>query len=238
MTHSASRPSLAPAAQTLPVWTLLLFLIAAVLQWLPGAREFFEYDASAIRHGEIWRMATGHWTHFSPEHFAWDALVFLGLGAACERRDRRIFLACVFFSAIGISTALLIAMPAMASYRGLSGIDSALFMLVAAATLVRSVPERDWPLLAAALAFLAGFLFKTGYEFATRETIFLKDSAQMIPVPLAHLVGAAIGLGCGAIPFWRGIAFSGAVLLRRFGRALRRGEAPSIKRGLNVSESD
>src|SRR5262245_43857249 len=44
---------------------------------------------------EPWRLWTGHFTHWNGDHLFWDLIVFIGLGAYCERRNRLAFLVLV-----------------------------------------------------------------------------------------------------------------------------------------------
>ena len=48
--------------------------------------------------------------------------------------------------------------------------------------------------LAVPVLLLMGFLGKIGYEFATGAAVFVSHTDAMVPVPLAHLVGAAVGI--------------------------------------------
>jgi hypothetical protein len=89
----------------------------------------------------------------------------------------------------------------MTTYRGLSGIDSALFALLAALIARRAIMEKDWSRLALATLVSIGFAAKIGFELSTGGTLFVNSTAAgMIPVPLAHVVGGIIGLGIGLMP--------------------------------------
>ncbi len=116
-----------------------------------------------------------------------------------------------------VPAAVWIFLPGMERYRGLSGLDSAFFALLAAEVLREKWREgrRLWALavLAAALAF-AG---KIAWELATGTAVFVDSAAAgMVPVPLAHLVGAACGAAVGALE-----PFQGSVSPRRRGGAER-----------------
>ena len=69
-----------------------------------------EYDRAAILHGEVWRLVTGHFVHWSVGHLAWDLLAFAILSAVCMRR-RWLFAAVVLATAIVVSLFLLICCP-------------------------------------------------------------------------------------------------------------------------------
>ena len=71
--------------------------------------------------------------------------------------------------------------------RGLSGIDLALFVLLAVSILRESRSSQRTFSAAAAAAFLCGFAAKTGYESLTAQTMFVDSTAaDMVPIPLRH----------------------------------------------------
>src|SRR5262249_42460087 len=123
------------------------------------------------------------------------------LGWICEREGVSRFLATVAAAALMIPLILLCAQPQMTKYRGLSGIDSALFALLAAIIARQAITERDWSRLGVAILISLGFAAKIGFELSTGGTLFVNSAAAgMTPVPLAHVVGGLIGLSFGLIP--------------------------------------
>ncbi len=132
------------------------------------------------------RLLTCHFTHFSYEQLAWDAFAFLLLGIACERRNRAAFHATLLASAIVIPIAVLLFAPNVTAYRGLSGIDSALFALLL--TLER---RRSRMVMLCAVAFAA----KIAFELTTGSAVFVSDmGADVVSVPIAHLAGALVAV--------------------------------------------
>lgn len=169
----------------------LTLAVPALLFELPGWAEHLQWDRGAVARGEAWRLVTCHWTHWSVRHLAWDLATFVLLALLCEARGRRAFLTAVASSALLIPLILWIALPSLETYRGLSGIDSALFVL-AAVLLLR---EKPWsgPALAAGVALL-GFLLKVVYESVFGAALFAGSEGLFVPVPLAHLTGGICGL--------------------------------------------
>lgn len=104
----------------------------------------------------------------------------------------------VVIAAIGIPLSVS-AWTDLSSYRGLSGIDSAIFALLATHLIIAARREHDdltaW---VASVAF-AGFLAKVIAELAGVGSIFAGDLGGASPVPIAHLVGAAIGSIVGLV---------------------------------------
>ena len=79
--------------------------------------------------------------------------------------------------------------PQFAVYRGLSGLDSAFFGLLAASLLTRG----QTPATIVGSLALAGFAAKSVFELATSQTVFAAGVGYA-PVPLAHLVGLVSGI--------------------------------------------
>ena len=178
----------------------LVLSIPALLFQLPGWAGRLQLDREAVARGEIWRLVTCHWTHWSARHLLWNLAVFAVLAVLCESRGRRAFLAAVVSSALLIPPVLWIALPDLEAYRGLSGIDSALFVLAAMLLLREEIEKtgslRTVPALAAGAA-LVGFLLKVGYESVSGAALFAGSEGLFVPLPLAHLAGGACGLWAG-----------------------------------------
>lgn len=147
---------------------------------------------------EPWRLFTGHLVHWSGEHLAWDLLLFLGLGLACERlhgRRRTALALALAVPAVALGCFLLV--PDLVAYRGLSGLDAALFTLLAVRCL-RAPGALTRRAGAAALAALGG---KILWETATGASLFLSGlpggPEAVVVVPAAHVMGALAGLAAG-----------------------------------------
>lgn len=185
---------------SLSTLALLLFLSPNVSSWL-------SLDRAAVESGQLWRLLTGHWVHWSAEHLGWSLLVFFAVGAfwektGWEKTGRRYgLLICTVGSALLISLAVWFLQPELESYRGLSGIDCALVTGAACDALGRAWRQGQRALTGALLLTLMGYTLKVGYEMATGGTVFVgntvfvdTESASFAAVPLAHLVGG--GFGC------------------------------------------
>ena len=177
---------------------LAILGMAVVASATPLAAEAWEYNREAILHGEWSRILTGHLTHWNLDHLFWDAATFLLLGVACVWRSVGRTVATLLGATAAISASLLLFQPEMATYRGLSGLDSALFTLLAAMIWRESRRDGRWKLGAVALAAAAAFLAKAAYESATGTTLFVDSSAAgFIPLASAHLIGGAVGAFVG-----------------------------------------
>jgi rhomboid family GlyGly-CTERM serine protease len=173
----------------IPWLTLALATAAVAIHGIPGAPEALQFERAAMADGAAWRWLTGHLTHFDANHLAWDVCVLMGLGWTCEREARTRCALALALSAPAISGAVWLFQPQFLVYRGLSGIDSAFFGLLAGLLLRR--PQREAKI--AAVAALLGIAAKSIFEVATSSTLFA-EGAGYAPVPLAHLVGLGAGL--------------------------------------------
>jgi rhomboid family GlyGly-CTERM serine protease len=161
-------------------------LAAAMLAALALPAELLELR----RNFELWRIVTCHFTHFSYEQLAWDAVAFAFLGFACARRNRAAFHATLLASIALVPIAVLAFAPHVASYRGLSGLASAMFALLL--TLERR--RLTWPVVLCAI----GFAGKIALEATTGGTLFVGSLGEsVVSVPIAHIAGAVVGVICG-----------------------------------------
>jgi len=187
-----------PRAGRFPVATMLLGAAAVAVQCLPALAGWLEFQRGAVAGGQGWRWITGHLTHATLEHLLWDLGAFLLLGALCERRGRRRMLVGLGLAALLIPAVVSILQPEVETYRGLSGLNSALFTLLVAGFIRESIARRAWFRVGFAIALLIGFAAKTAHEAATGVSFFVSsETPSTVMVPLAHTAGAAIGLLVG-----------------------------------------
>ena len=153
--------------------------------------ELLQYDRLAIASGEVWRLLTGHFVHWSPEHALYSLGTFAGLGLLLARRDRRLLGWTVLLSVLSISAALWFTAPEIQQFRGLSGPGTAAFAALAChlgAELRRQ--GRRYHLGALGL-LVAGMAAKLVYEVHAGAFLFAGGFAA---VPMVHVVGAAAGV--------------------------------------------
>ena len=163
---------------TLTIGALALFAAAA-----PSAAEILQYDRARILSGELWRLATCHVTHWSAEHLQWDLLMFVVLGVICELRNSKRMRLCVAVGAAAVSATVLVFFPAVEQYRGLSGVDTALFTLLAIRLIADARRDGNHLQLAATGICFMGFLGKTCYEALAGSTFFVDaETAGFVPL--------------------------------------------------------
>lgn len=202
-------------ARRWPCASLSLAAAAVLVAYLPAAAAWLQYDRAAIATGEVWRFLTGHWTHLSGDHLFWDVVMFVVLGIPCERQSRRRYAVCLTGAAVLIPVLLWCLLPGLTTYRGLSGIDAALFALLAVGKMRHELEKRCWGRLTALAVVCLAFAGKVTYELLTSDTLFVdSQAAHMVPVPLAHGIGAAVGVAAGLAKVPGSIADRGYTLRR------------------------
>lgn len=178
----------------IPWFTLGVSLLAVAVHLVPGASNGLQFDRAAVAHGQVWRFFTAHLTHFGGDHLRWDLLAFAVLGALAEGISRTAFLTTLGAAAPIITGGVWAAQPQFFTYRGLSGIDSALFGIVVASLFVAGWRDRHRFSIAIGALALAGFAAKCAFELATGGTVFVDTGGAFAPVPLAHLLGMLTGV--------------------------------------------
>lgn len=181
-----------------PWISLALAAAAVMIQPSPLLLQWLEYDRQAIADGEVWRMLTCHWTHWSGEHLVWDVVMFAVVTGLCERSSRRTTLITLGSSALAIPVVLWQFQPGLYAYRGLSGLDSAVFLLAIVQMMGRELSRRQWGRVVLLSGFVAAFALKVAYECCFSATVFVQTN-DFTPVPLAHAAGAVVGLTIGLL---------------------------------------
>ena len=190
-----------PKAGCLHAGILLAFglMFAALgIQSMAGLSEALQWHRSQFE-GLTW--FTSHLCHWSWEHLLWDVAAFALLSFLSLRIQPSRYAPTLLIAALLIPLEIQFFQLHLNSYRGLSGLDCALFGLVIAA-LWRHEPgqEKNRPARGLALTATIGFLAKSIYEQSTGSTIFVaSNEALFVPVPSAHLIGFVTGVTTGII---------------------------------------
>lgn len=172
--------------------TLLVSAITVAAYAFPSLTAELQLDFASVDSGQCWRLLSGHLTHFGGGHLFWDLLMFVVLGAACERRHPRLYPVALISMALGISSTIMLTCQDVTTYRGLSGIDTGLSVWFIANQTRQSLADRDIPFTrfwaAAGILLLAKLL----YEFTTGEILFV-NAEGFTPLVESHLSGAVVG---------------------------------------------
>ena len=175
--------------------TILVSALAAVACVSPRLSQWLELDFLLVAQGQWWRIWTGHLTHYGANHLLWDLLMFAALGGACERQHPRRFALALLVMMAGVAGLIGLQCDDVLVYRGLSGIDTGLFVWLVADQCRRCWHDRDQLAALVWMSAAVGLILKLVYEAATGQTLFV-DASTFTPLVEAHLAGAAFGLLC------------------------------------------
>lgn len=178
--------------------TLVLSLLAVLLQGWSGASDCLGYEWANFAWGQSYRIITCNWLHFSWNHLGWDLAVFAVLAGLCERRSRPGLLWMLSIASISIPLAVQLMHVELKTYRGLSGIDSGLFAMLALSLAIEHARSNDWRMVAIFVASLSALIAKIAWEIQLGGNIFVSDQS-FIPLPVAHMTGVLIGLSIAVV---------------------------------------
>jgi len=172
-------------ASKLPLWTLATAFFAVLIFVFPQLGVQLVYDRAAIIHGEIWRLFSGNFVHFSLAHLCYNLAAWFITGSIIELRGYRFFPALCLLSSIIIGMIIFMLAPELNLYAGLSGIVSSAVTYLC----LHGIGEKGiWRWLCSGM--LAGLIAKTVIEMVTGSSMMLLMSEEnFVPVPLSHLAG-------------------------------------------------
>lgn len=173
---------------TRPLGILTLMIAAAIVCQNSQLADALIYNRDAIASGELWRLLTCQFVHYSTSHLFWN-LVVVAIPAYLIVAMGREFLWTVSASLLVIGPLLFIADDALLYYAGLSGIGSALIMQLACLKLREPTsPRFFWCLV------MGVMVAKLASELVFSQPLLSGGpESQFVPVPLAHLIGLIIG---------------------------------------------
>jgi rhomboid family GlyGly-CTERM serine protease len=159
---------------------------AVAVYVIPGAAAALIFDRAAIGAGAWWRIVTGSWVHLSMSHLLYDGLAVLIAGWLLER-DRAPLRSLVLASAGAVGLGVLIGLPEVSRYGGLSGIAYALVGFLALSGLGERGAWR-WSCATTLVALAA----KLSFELSTGRFLLVPTGDEIVAVPLAHAMGLAV----------------------------------------------
>ncbi len=151
--------------------------------------DLFAYQRQEILSGEYWRMITGHLTHFATIHwlinlFAW-ILIWLYGRSVCSAL---VWVCTLLVCSVGVSSGILIFLPDLQTYTGLSGILHGFLIVIAVLHIHHSrYAMTGWII----LLFITG---KLVYEAFYGPTPTTAELIEMRVITEAHLYGAFSGV--------------------------------------------
>jgi len=176
-----------------PFGLLLVILFLALFQDI--ASMGLRYQADVLVSGQLWRLWSGHWVHLGWVHMLGNALgLILLTGIFPQTLDNRGWLLLLIIGAPAISFCLLIGLPGLHWYVGLSGILHAAYVVG-----VVGWCSSHWGARHLGLAAVAGFglIAKLWCEWQEPLAGLTADWIGGMVVTEAHRYGSAIGLLLG-----------------------------------------
>ncbi len=156
----------------------------------PAFHAWCVLDRHALAAGEVWRLWTGHLTHFSASHLVVDALVFTLLAAALRRAGESALGRVLFLGGAALSVSLLVCDSSLARYGGLSGLNALLVGRLALHWVQAGGRQRLFAL--ALLAVAVGKFTLDSIGLGSPSVEF--DSVAVVPSHLSHWLGLLWGL--------------------------------------------
>ncbi len=173
------------------VFVLLMAIFFGVI-WLVDAplQTLLEFDREAIGQGQVWRLITANFTHFTLYHLAMNALGLVVVGVLLWPGERwGLLMVTTFVICASVGLGLYVFAGQTHIYRGFSGV---LWGLVALGLLL-NLRKDPW-LARVGLVLLAG---KIAYEqLPIFDPNYLADSFGAAIASEAHLVGVVSAVGC------------------------------------------
>jgi rhomboid family GlyGly-CTERM serine protease len=140
---------------------------------------------------EPWRLLTGHLTHLSLGHLAWDLLAFVSLGFRLESGlGSRRMLWLLVASVVLVDLSVICGFAEVDGYGGLSGISVGLLVGGGGYELCYA-KERSAVLMASLLGPMMFLFYKLWFEMTTGQYPIVDEVRA---VPIVHLAGALAGL--------------------------------------------
>jgi rhomboid family GlyGly-CTERM serine protease len=138
---------------------------------------------------------TGHLVHGSSYHLIWNLLPLIGLGFLFEKTLRQRLWTLFFLSAPLIGAGTLLLEPQLSEYRGLSGFLNTLFIAGALRSASEERIQGNRAMELVYIGCIVGDFAKIAFETWGGAPLFTAiDRLGGVPVPVAHLLGALVGL--------------------------------------------
>jgi rhomboid family GlyGly-CTERM serine protease len=173
-----------------PIFTLLILSVSVLSFFSPKISLMLIFDRSAVIQGEVWRMFSSHFVHFTDMQLVYNLLVFSIAGWIIERKSHLHFVFLYISMALVISITLFILKPAMIYYGGLSGLACGFIFYCALLGITEPGP---WRIICKLIVFF----------LPIKILLELYNSASILPywgqqtfviMPISHISGTVVAL--------------------------------------------
>jgi hypothetical protein len=176
--------------------------VSIILFYIPSLAYALQFNRKEMFSCKIYLFITCHFTHWNFKHMIIDTFIFLALSYLCIFFSfKSIYSIAQYFiylliPSILISIAVLIFNPEINFYRGLSGIDWALYFIL----MVQLYFAAHWLWKTGAIIMFFLFSLMIIYQIISKHSIFVPDMGEgVVTVPSAHIAGAISGIACTSI---------------------------------------
>lgn len=173
--------------------------ISIILFYIPSLAHVLEFNRKEIFSYKIYQLITCHFTHWNFRHMVIDTFIFFALSYLCiffsfkNKYSIGQYFIYLLIPSILISIAVLIFNPEIKFYRGLSGIDWALYFIL----ILQLYFAAHWLFKTGAIIMFFLFLSMMIHQIMSKHSIFVPDMGEgIVAVPSAHIAGAISGIAC------------------------------------------
>ena len=178
-----------------PVFTLSVITVCVISYLSPATTLMFIFDRIGIMNGEVWRLFTSHFVHFTRMQLLYNLLVFVVAGWIVEKKSPLHFGFLYVLMALITGTGLFILEPEMTNYGGLSGLACGFMFYGALLGLEASKSWRTISILI--ILFLPIKILIESYRHGSILPYWGQQS--FVIMPISHLLGIIVALSYYAI---------------------------------------
>lgn len=172
----------------LPIFPILIILVSLLSSVLPELSSVFIFDRSALVRGEIWRMFTCHFVHFSYPHLSYNIFAFGIAGYVIKKKNYPHFCLLYLCLAFTISISLFILRPTMNYYGGLSGIACGALYYIALKGIKEPSP---WKRICVLIVFFLPI--KIALEIYNNTSVLpYWEHQSFVPMHTSHIIGCLV----------------------------------------------
>lgn len=175
---------------SLSIFSFVIILASVLSSILPELSSILIFDRSSLFRGEVWRILTCHFVHFSYTHLAYNLFAFGVASYVIEKKNYPNFCLLYICLAFSISMTLFILRPNMVLYGGLSGIACGVLYYCALMGIKESKP---W----GRICFLFVLLLpiKIAAEICYSASVLPYFGNQpFVPMQTSHIVGCLVAV--------------------------------------------
>jgi len=173
-----------------PILTPLVLSVSVLSFCSPKIASMLVFDRDAVMQGEVWRLFSSYFVHFTNIQLVYNLLVFGIAGWIVEKKSQLHFSLLYLSMALVIGVTLFVLKPAMTYYGGLSGLACGFTFYCALLGIVESSP---WRMISKLIIFLLPL--KIFLELHNRVSILPYWGRQaFVIMPGSHLTGVIVAL--------------------------------------------